>query len=333
VAAAAMTGVGLAAAPALGGALGTMVGGYSGAAATSYGLAMLGGGSLAAEGLGMAGGTAVIGAVGASLGGALGASITNSYIGEDKSFRIERLRDGEGVPVVLASGFMTQGKDAWGGWQEVVDQRYADSPVYWVHWGSKELAGLAIVLGVGAGRRVATQALKKAALKATSKGTKMLNPIGMGLIAVDLVKNPWHTAKERADKTGMVVADLLARTDARGYVLMGHSLGARAMVTAAQSLGTKPGAPKVMTMHLLGAAIGAKQDWRTLNDAVSGRVFNYYSVNDKVLRFLYSTVQPGQTAAGLKGFKTAFPKIKDVNVSSGVKGHSEYVGFVKLSGT
>ena len=46
---------GLAAAPAVGGAIGTALTSYSGAAATSYGLALLGGGSLAAGGFGMAG--------------------------------------------------------------------------------------------------------------------------------------------------------------------------------------------------------------------------------------------------------------------------------------
>ena len=57
------------AAPAIGGALGAYLGGYSGAAASSYGLAFLGGGSLATGGLGMAGGTAVVSVVGGGLGG------------------------------------------------------------------------------------------------------------------------------------------------------------------------------------------------------------------------------------------------------------------------
>ena len=62
----------------MGGALGTLVGGYSGAAATSYGLALLGGGSLAAGGFGMAGGAAVVGVVGGGLGGAQIADVLQS---------------------------------------------------------------------------------------------------------------------------------------------------------------------------------------------------------------------------------------------------------------
>jgi len=93
VAAGAMTGVGLAAAPLVGGALGSLVGGYSGAAATSYGLALLGGGSLAAGGLGMAGGTVVVMAAGGALGSYMGASLTNAHAREDTSFAIEKLAD------------------------------------------------------------------------------------------------------------------------------------------------------------------------------------------------------------------------------------------------
>ena len=42
------------------------------------------------------------------------------------------------------------------------------------------------------------------------------------------------------------------------------------MATTAQLLGTRVDAPKLEDVHLLGAAVGAKGDWRTLNDSVSG---------------------------------------------------------------
>ena len=61
------------AAPAIGAAVGGTVFGLYGAAATSAGLAALGGGSLAAGGFGMAGGTAVISAAGGLLGLGVGA--------------------------------------------------------------------------------------------------------------------------------------------------------------------------------------------------------------------------------------------------------------------
>ncbi|HEY2504796.1 MAG TPA: DUF726 domain-containing protein [Mycobacterium sp.] len=102
------------------------------------------------------------------------------------------------------------------------------------------------------------------------------------------------------------------------------------MVTAAQTLAINPEGPKIATAHLLGAATGAKGDWRSLNDAVTDAAYNYYSGNDKVLKYLYSVVQAGSVPAGLRGFGSKFPKIKDRNVSRIVKSHLDYFSGVDL---
>ena len=321
---------GLLAAPAIGGAVGTLIGGYSGAAASSYGLALLGGGSLAAGGLGMAGGTIVVATVGAALGGAVGASVTNTYVREDKSFGIEMLQDGEGVPVVTCNGFLSEGASGWGEWKGLVAKRYPDSPVYKLHWGAKELKDLGILAGYGTVKLAGSAALKNAAIAATKAGSRGLGPLGLALFAADLAKNPWHVAKNRADKTGVILADLLARTNANSYVLVGHSLGARVMVIAAQSLGTKKDGPRIEAAHLTGAAIGAKSDWRTLTASVDDAIYNYYSNNDKILKYLYGTAMGGQKAAGLIGFTPCPPKLKNIDVSARVESHSDYYTKLKL---
>lgn len=113
-------------------------------------------------------------------------------------------------------------------------------------------------------------------------------------------------------------------------MLVGHSLGARVMVVAAQALGTKADGPRVQAAHLLGAAIGTEGDWSGLTARVDDAVYNYHSPNDKVLKYLYATVQPGQKAAGLKGFTPCPPKLKNVDVSAEVERHSDYHTKVTL---
>lgn len=320
------------AAPALGAALGSSVlgGSLTGAAATSHGLAMLGGGAVAAGGLGMAGGTAVVTATGSAIGGALGAVTASAYFGADKSFRIERVRDGSGTPVVFATGFLTEGLAGWGDWQRLVDTRYPDSAVYQVHWGAKELGDLAGLVGA-AGAMAAVQALL---VQGAKRGSKAFGLPGVGWVlgAKSIAANPWTVAKTKAGMTGALLAELLARTVEGPYVLMGHSLGARVMVTAAQALGTRSGPPRLESMHLLGAALGRKGDWRTLQNAVTGAVWNYWSADDNVLRWLYTLAEAGQQAAGHKGFGSGLPRVKDRNVTRLVGGHTEYVGTVTLAG-
>lgn len=322
----------LAAAPAVGGAIGSLVGGYTGAAASSYGLALLGGGAVASGGLGMTGGTAVVAAMGGLLGGSLSASITNVYVREDKSFHIEMLKGGSGSPVVICNGFLSESGKGWGDWKQLVTTRYPDSPVYRVHWGAKELKDLGILASSGAVKVASQSALKSAAMTATKAGAKKLGPLGPALVAADLVKNPWHVAKSRADKTGVVVADLLARTNEASYVLVGHSLGARVMAVAAQTLGTKSDGPRIEAAHLTGAAIGAKSDWHSLTARVDQAVYNYHSVNDNVLKYLYGVAQGGQTAAGLKGFSSDSSKLKNIDVSDHVERHSDYYTNVTFVG-
>lgn len=318
------------AAPAIGGAVGALVGGYTGAAATSYGLALLGGGALAVGGLGMAGGTLVITALGASLGCALGASVMNAYVREDKSFHIEMLQGGPGVPVVVCNGFLSENGKGWGEWHDIITTRYPDSPVYRVHWGAKELKDLGVLGGGGAATVVAVAVLKEAAAKAAKMAAKKLGPLAPALFAADLAKNPWHVAKNRAEKTGVILADLLARTNAESYVLVGHSLGARAMTVAAQTLGTKPDGPRIQAVHLLGAAIAAKSDWHTLTRRVDDAVYNYHSTNDDVLKIAFSLAQGGQAAAGLKGFTPSTTGVKNIDVSTSVKSHFHYHKNVSL---
>lgn len=318
-----------AAAPAVGGALGSMTG-LTGAAATSHGLAVLGGGSLAAGGYGMAGGAVVATAIGTGVGGAMGGIATAAYVKADSSFRIERLRNGAGTPVVIANGFLTEGTSGWAQWQPLIDARYPDAAVYRVHWGAKELKALGALLAVGGGKQAGRAVLAGFARKAGKKAGA-LPGLGALLLSADIASNPWTVARTRAEMTGAALADLIARTDQPRFVLVGHSLGARVMVKAAQVLGTRPDLPKIEAMHLLGAAVGAKGDWRTLDAAVIDKVWNYHSRNDKVLSHVYRTAQLGQEAVGCRGFRCSFGKIVDRDVSRRVSGHIGYFTSVALA--
>lgn len=319
------------AAPVIGAALGSsfLGGSLTGAAATSHGLAMLGGGAVASGGLGIAGGTVVVTATGTALGGALGAGTVAAYAGADPSFRIAQLRDGRGPPVLLASGFLTEHDNGWGHWQPMIDARFPDAAVYRVHWGAKELKDIAALVTATSAKTAVHVVLTQLA-KRGSKTLGRLPGLGTAFAVNDIVANPWSVAKSRAGMTGAALADLIARTDEGPFILVGHSLGARVMVTAAQALGTRPGSPKVESMHLLGAAVGRNGDWHTLNEAVTDTIWNYYSDRDVVLKSLYAVAERGQRAVGSAGFGSKFPRIKDRKVSIQVAGHSAYVDRVTL---
>ncbi len=320
----------LMAAPAVGGALG-VARGLSGAAASKWGLAMLGGGAKAAGGLGIVGGTAVVTATGAALGGALGASVISAYVSEDPSFSIDRFRDGSGTPVLIARGFLTQAAMDWRAAVDLVADRYPDSPIYIVRWGSKELAAVGRTMLAQFGMNRGAAGLAGVGASANAAAAAVMAPVGAGLFAVGLAKNPWHTAKVRADRTGAALASILARTRIDDVILVGHSLGARAVLTAAEALATDPKAPRVETVHLLGAAIGAGSDWRALSESIDGPVHNYCSENDAVLKYLYTVAQLGSKALGRHGFRSQYDNLIDHDVTAAVSGHSAYFDSVRLA--
>lgn len=319
------------AAPMVGSAYGTTILGLSGAAAHNAGMAALGFGSLASGGLGMAGGSMVVAAAGGLLGSAYGVKALNAYIGEDSSFDIQCVRKGKGTPVLIARGFTTEKKLDWRTEVKSVEAVYPDSPIYLVTWGSKEMRELAGFLSPGAG--LAGGAVLKGMVKhAGKKLAKKANPAGLALGTLDLVKNPWTTAVNRANKTALALAAIVQRSDLESVVLVGHSLGGRVMLNLATALAGAAEAEKkvrVEAVHLLGAAIGQDTKWDSLAEALSGVVHNYHSHNDRVLGYLYPAAMGGRKAIGFEGLSAPFAVNHDV--SDAVKSHSAYYENVQLA--
>ena len=309
------------AAPAVGGAIGAW-GGLSGAAATSHGLAVLGGGSLAAGGFGMLGGTAVVTAVGGGIGGVMGAGVATAYVRSDKSFGFEKLAQGDGPTVIFANGFLSEGSEGWGDWERLIMGRFPDATVYRLKWGAKELKALRVLATEQAGAAAAKAAVETLAVQAAKGAGARLGPLGGIFAAAGLAKNPWHVARTRAAMTGAVLADAIVRADMRSVVLVGFSLGGRGMTAAATRHGE---APRIESMHLLGAAVGTNRDWRSIGNAVSGTVWNYWSEKDSTLKYLYRAAEVGQKAVGFVGVPSTSRRIKNVNVSRDVRTHMAHV--------
>ena len=261
-------------------------------------------------------------AIGSLVGGAMAAHAVNAYTRADKSFAIEPIRDGQGAPILLANGYLSQNMAGWGPWQRLVDERYPHNPVLRVHWGAGELRDVSLMFGSPGAAPAAEFAAEAAALAAKT---------GRGIGAViGAATNSWWVAKHRADMTGALLADLIARTATDRFILVGHSLGARVMATAATILATRPGERRLETVHLTGNASTQGPEWTNVGAGVSGDVWNYYSANDGVLTILYKTAELGARAVGAYGFDIGVDKVHDVDVSDPVQQHHDYYDTISL---
>lgn len=321
------------AAPVIGGFIGVKFLGLTGAAATKAGLATLGGGALAAGGFGMAGGAALITMAGTVLGGAWGTRYLSAYLDDDESFDIEKLREGTGPAVVIARGFTTERNPKWRKEVQFAELQYDNPTIYLLTWGSKELGDLVAFLGFGGAKGVAVAGVKKIAMKAGKQAAKNLGPVGAAMGALDLLKNPWHTAVNKAERAGQALAELIIKTDRNDWVLIGHSLGGRVMIKTANALSTTSEAARILDVHLLGAAASQRpsRDWTGLGNSVSGTIHNYHSQSDQVLSKLYRVAQGNKVAVGHSGFRASVPSIIDHDVSELVTKHDAY--YSKLGET
>ena len=278
-----------AAGPAIGGALGAL-GGLSGAAASSAGLALIGGGSLAAGGLGMVGGLAVLSVVGGGVGGALGAYVAGQYLSDVKDFEIYKVRAGKRPAIITVNGFLTQRGEAHEAWTAGIDKNYPDHEWYHVEWEAKNLASLGALAVGGLGTEALKRGLVEAAKVATKAAAKVLGAPAAIAQVVLLSANPWHVAMIKAEKTGVLLADILERCDRSKFILVGHSLGCRVIYSCLQTLATTK-KKRVAGVHLFAGAVHNEPgNWKAASGALAtgAKIRNYHSDADQVLRIMYS---------------------------------------------
>jgi len=322
----------LAAAPAIGGAVGTSLLGYSGAAATNAGLATLGGGALAAGGAGMAGGVAVVTAAGSALGGRYGAVISNSYFGDINGFDIVEIQDGDEPAVICIDGFLTEDDENAGDvWVASLSKHYPNHKVYHVKWESKRLKDLASTFSISLAKEGIKKSAITAALSASKAAATKIASVGMAIQALNLATNPWSVAGVKAYQTGALLADIIARTDKK-YILVGHSLGARVIYACLASLNTKEES-YIKDVHLLGGAVDKncttdkdKVDWSELHNTVTGKINNYFSSNDTVLQTLYKVGEGVKFEFGnpIGRHSIDNKNINNIDVTEYIDGHTEY---------
>ncbi len=268
---------------------GTLISSLSGAALSSASLAAIGGS--------VAGGTLIVSACGFALGGVLGGAVTNKYIGEDKSFSIKKLHNSDvNNNMVFVNGFLQENELLFPDWikqQTLVDR---NCTMFGVTWSSSTNLKLGrMFLNPFHGDKFA-QAIIAVGAKGGKAAAKRLGGIAGALnLGYTALANEWHTSMYRAGTTGAILADVVSRTHLKYYDFSGHSLGARVIYYMLESLLTKPhlyndNKIRIGNIFLLGGAVGNDAEiWEKIAKLIDGKIYNCFSKNDGVLKWLYSS--------------------------------------------
>ena len=269
------------------------------------------------------GGLGMVTVTGASLGGRAGFGIANSYLKDvpDYDFHLRRapLED-SGHRVVCASGFLTENDKDGDDWCDGLEDRFGDSALWYLSWESKNLIKLGEIALRGS-RLAATSTALRLAGQSILRGSS-------AVMALELINNPWHSAMLNAQKSGVLLAEAISRTEGRTFTLIGHSLGARVVFFALQALATKHTVkPLVDKAILMGGAVGRTdaEAWKRAAAAVSGNIYNCYSNQDLVLRFLYQVANLGRSKpAGIGPAKGPPESLKNMDFSDLIDGHNAW---------
>lgn len=253
---------------------------------------------------------------------------------DEDGVSLEQLRMGTGAHVLLANGFLSQSVTGWDRWKRVITERYPDHPVTRVRWEAQALESLKPLVAAldtgGDPAKLLAEAKRQLTnpIEALKAGKRPDLPVPALLVEAPA---KWNIAKQRATQTGLALAAaIMATPEHQKYILMGFSLGARVMATAALHLAEQGIHDKLEAVHLVGAAISRDPKWDALPDAVTEGVWNYYSTHDSVLSTLYRIAEVGAVPFGLQGMHIDDPKAHDVDVSDAVFTHRGYLPVISL---
>ncbi|MED6283145.1 Transmembrane and coiled-coil domain-containing protein 4 [Characodon lateralis] len=288
--------------------------------------AVLGAGGAAA--LGSAAGIAIM----ASLFGAAGAGLTgykmNKCVGAIEEFEFRPMSSGKHLHLTVAvTGWLCSGKYSsfqapWCSLGECGEQ-------YCLVWESRFLRDLGSAMTSlldGLVSMVAQEALKYTVLSGIV--TALTWPASL-LAAASVIDNPWCVCLNRSAEVGKHLAQVLRsrQQGQRPVSLIGFSLGARVIYYCLQELASDKGSEGVVEdVVLLGAPVdGSEKSWERMVRVVAGKIVNGYCRGDWLLGFLYRSSAAQLSVAGLQPINIQDRRIINVDLSSVVKGHLDYM--------
>ncbi len=186
--------------------------------------------------------------------------LSNECFRELKDFKIKTVYYGyNSLPkLIFINGFL-QKHEKVDDWLKAVNQKFSKNTKLHVDWDSRNLNDFSSEL---------------------QKIIKFGNSIPKSII--DL----WYVAYMNAQKAGIILAnEILKKRNNSEYIIMGHSLGSRVAYYAAKKLAENK-FNRLHSMYLLSGAVGIK-DWESIAKIVKHRIYNFYSKEDNVLRYLY----------------------------------------------
>lgn len=268
-------------------------------------------------------GTSTITAGGVLTGMNIGKTGMEHRVGNVKTFEFKPLHNNGRLNLILTvSGWMSGTKDDIRLPFSTIDPVMGD--LYSLLWEPETLTSMGQTIEILA-NEILTQSIQQI-LGATILITLMSAiqlPMWLSKLSY-ILDNPWNVSLDRADTSGLILADTLRRNKlgVRPVTLVGFSLGAKVIFSCLLDLARTGDYGLVESVYIFGAPIVVSTDTIVLaHSVISGRFVNGYSKQDWILGYLFRATSGGwRSIAGLSPVKG----IENMDCTSLVKGHMEY---------
>lgn len=255
----------------------------------------------------------------------------------DERIRIEVVQDRIGAPaIIFSSGFLSEND---GEWSNFFKKKFPEHQLLRVRWKSSSFRELVGIMAKGLGKRLLVQSFARG-LPTFTTLAGLANPFTAPIAAVSTVYNLsevlkvrslWSEARNESERAGKCLAKALNMASNEALhdpndefvhtVLLGHSLGARLMVSCLEE--TYRGI--IQRAVLLGGAVDAEGASipKVRNKTVHPSI-NCYSEKDSVLKWIYRLGNLSQNGAiGRTALDFGY---ENYDTTLQVPGHGEYCG-------
>ncbi|XP_070587308.1 transmembrane and coiled-coil domain-containing protein 4-like, partial [Erythrolamprus reginae] len=149
------------------------------------------------------------------------------------------------------------------------------------------------------------------------------------LAVAGVIDNPWGVCLHRSTEVGKHLAQILLsrQQGKRPVTLVGFSLGARVIYFCLQEMAKEKDCEGIIEdVVLLGAPVeGDPKSWKLITKVISGRIINGFCRGDWLLRYVYRTASIQLNVAGLQPVCLEDRRMVNVDLSSLVNGHLDYM--------
>ena len=255
--------------------------------------------------------------------------VKNLFLRDSTSkFELIEMQKGNYPAIITINGFLSEDSINSNDWKASIKKSYPNNAWFHLEWNSQKMP---FTKSQRKSKRHSEQKKEKKPSFWYIKNLLYINAPSLFLTKDLVFNNHWSLSLRNSKHCGVCLSEILNSCYEGKFLLIGHSLGARVIYHCLKQNVILRNKKNIVEVHLLGGAVSSSQrKWKSIESFSKLKIFNYYSSNDDVLKYLYkiSMLNPNSIGLGSINLKN----VENNDTSEIIKGHTDYISnFLKIN--